>query len=100
MNIKLDNKTIWQQAAGDSVRNYINTCLEWDVILNGPGNEGKWPDCKEKLRKNNWNSNKISDLRRFCEEMSDGDIVVLRLETKKFTESVKLLVHTNEMSYF
>ena len=28
-------KAIWQQAAGDTGRDYAEICLRWDVILNG-----------------------------------------------------------------
>lgn len=75
-------KTIWQVAAGDADRNYAELCLHWDVILNGPGSEGPWPDCQEPLR-SAWGlaERKLSDLRRFCEEMKDGDMVVLRVGT-------------------
>jgi len=37
----IGNHQIWQVAAGDTNRNYADLCLEWDVILNGPGSEGK-----------------------------------------------------------
>lgn len=30
MNI---GKQVWQVAAGDTDRNYVDLCLEWDVIL-------------------------------------------------------------------
>lgn len=57
-------------------------CLEWDVVLNGPGSEGCWPDCQNAL-KNDWglSSKKISDIRRFAEEIAEGDIVLLRMGT-------------------
>jgi len=74
-------KTIWQQAAGDTDRDYSTLCLKWGVILNGPGYAGKWPDSKELLQKDRWSSRKITDLRRFAEEMRDGDLVVLRVGT-------------------
>jgi hypothetical protein len=45
-----DGKTIWQQAAGDTDRNYVDLCLKWDVILNGPGNAGSWHTCEDKYR--------------------------------------------------
>lgn len=75
-------KKIWQVAAGDTDRNYADLCLYWDVIVNGPGSEGRWPECENKLRQE-WelSSRKISDLRRFAEEMTDGDLVVLRMGT-------------------
>jgi len=72
---------IWQQAAGDTDRNYSNLCLKWDVILNGPGNAGKWPDCKQPLENDNCSARKITDLKRFCEDIKEGDLVVLRLGT-------------------
>ncbi len=75
------NKKIWQQACGDTDRNYAGVCLKWDVILNGPGYAGPYPECDEKLRKDEWSSKKVTDLKRFAEDMKDGDIVVLRLGT-------------------
>ena len=79
--MNIHGKTIWQQAAGDTNRNYVKLCLDWDVILNGPGENGCWPDCEESLRKDKWSERKITDLRRFCEGMKCGDLVVLRLGT-------------------
>lgn len=75
------NKNFWQQAVGDTDRNYAEVCLKWDVILNGPGYAGAWPACVKKLKKDGWSSRKRTDLKRFSEEMKDGDIVVLRLGT-------------------
>lgn len=77
----LSGKTIWQQACGDTNRNYADLCLKWGIILNGPGHKGKWPDCELLLRGDGWSSKKISDLRRFCVEMNAGDYVVLRFGT-------------------
>lgn len=77
----LTGKTIWQQAAGDTDRNYSDICVQWDVILNGPGYAGSWPDCDQALRNDRWSSKKVSDLRRFAVEMKDGDLVVLRIGT-------------------
>jgi hypothetical protein len=72
--MNIDNKKIWQQASGEG-RNYSDICLQWDVILNGPGECGPYPECTQ-----NWDrsSRKNSDLKRFCEEMQSGDLVVLR----------------------
>lgn len=78
----IEGKTIWQQACGDTDRNYSNVCHEWDVILNGPGNAGPWPECEAKLEAAGWSSKKRTDLRRFSEEMAEGDLVVLRLGTR------------------
>ena len=74
-------KTIWQQAAGDTDRDYSDLCLRWDVILNGPGYAGPWPQCESALQSDDWSSRKMTDLRRFAEDMRDGDLVVLRLGT-------------------
>lgn len=76
-----NGKTIWQQAAGDTDRNYVDLCLRWDVILNGPGNAGPWPSCEGDLRAGGMSSRKATDIKRFSEEMLDGDFVVLRTGT-------------------
>ena len=65
----ISKKAIWQQAAGDTDRNYAELCLKWGVILNGPGHAGKWPDCEPLLRNQEWSSKKGSDLKRFAEKM-------------------------------
>lgn len=78
----LTGRTIWQQAAGDRNRNYARLCLKWDVILNGPGKFGPWPDCKDALRRSR-SGRKITDLQRFYEGMKEGHLVVLRLGTSR-----------------
>lgn len=79
--MEISNKTIWQQAAGDTDRNYSELCLEWDIILNGPGYAGSWPDCAMTLSTDLWSSRKLTDLKRFSEDMKEGDLVVLRIGT-------------------
>ncbi len=74
-------KSIWQQAAGDTDRNYADLCLNWNVILNGPGYAGAWPKCIDILRADDWSARKITDLRRFCEEVQTDDLIVLRIGT-------------------
>lgn len=72
----------WQQAAGDTNRNYAAICVKWGVILNGPGYCGSLlHDGPEILRENGYSSKKVTDLKRFAFEMNDGDVVVLRLGT-------------------
>lgn len=80
--MNLSGLTVWQHAAGDTDRDYVDVCIRLGVILNGPGHKGAWPDCVEGLRNEGWSPKKLSDLRRFAEEMQDGDIVVLRIGTK------------------
>jgi len=79
--MKLQNKQIWQQASGNNNKDYSELCLKSGVILNGPGNAGKWPECQKQLHADGLRSRKIVDLRRFCEEMQIGDVVVLRRGT-------------------
>src|ERR1700675_1551011 len=74
-------KTVWQQAAGDTDRNYADVCLKWDVILNGPGYAGPWPRCVDLLRNDSCSARKITDLRRFSEDIGGGDLIVLRMGT-------------------
>jgi hypothetical protein len=81
--MNLDGRTVWQQAAGDTNRNYVSFCLQWDVILNGPGYAGPMPQAANRLRADDWTSRKITDLKRFSESMVPGDIVVLRLGTSE-----------------
>ena len=77
----ISGRSIWQHAAGDTDRDYSKLCLDWDVILNGPGNAGPWPDCRTALSSDGLKPRKLTDLRRFSEEIKDGDFVVLRLGT-------------------
>ena len=79
MNIK--GRKIWQQASGDTDRDYAKLCLKWDVILNSPASYGRWPECQNGLLEGGWSKKKITDLRRFCEQMKDGDLVILRRGT-------------------
>ena len=81
--MKVEEKIIWQQAGGDVARNYVRTNIEFDVILNGPGYAGPLPDCEKRLKVDGCSAKKITDLKRFAEEMKDGDIVVLRLGTSE-----------------
>lgn len=79
--MEITGKVIWQHAVGDTDRNYSEICLSWDVILNGPGYAGAWPDCAQLLRTDGWTARKVTDLRRFSEEIADGDLIVLRVGT-------------------
>ena len=73
------NKNLWQHAAGDGDNNHVEMCLKWGVILHGPGRDGEWNGGTHY----SYLGRKQTDLRRFCEEMQNGDIVVLRMRTKE-----------------
>lgn len=80
--LDVENRTVWQQACGDDDRNYSEICLKWDVILYGPGRWGKLPNNIQKYREH-VTSRRLTNLKKFTHEMSDGDLVVLRRGTKK-----------------
>jgi hypothetical protein len=80
MKIDLIEKNVYQQACGDKKQNYSEVCIKWGVILNGPGSFGKWPDCLGDIYEER-SSKKSTELKRFCEVMQSGDIVLLRLGT-------------------
>ena len=79
----VDSERVWQIAAGDADRSYYDLCLEWDVILFGPGYAGPWPECEKSLQADEWTPRKIGLVRKFCEEIEDGDLIVLRLRTSE-----------------
>lgn len=82
--MQLNGRTIWQQGGGDGDRIYCDICFKYGVILNGPGYAGEFSEKSNKqLMTDGISSKKITDLRRFCTEMKDGDIVVLRVGTKE-----------------
>jgi hypothetical protein len=47
----------------------------------GPGYAGPWPGCEEALRRDRWSTRKTGLIRRFCEELVEGDLIVLRVGT-------------------
>ena len=53
------------------------------MILSGPGHHGHWSEGEQKLLEAGHSSKKVTNLRRFCEDISDGDLVVLRLGTSQ-----------------
>ena len=76
----IEGKTIWQHAAGDKNRDYVDICLRWNVILMGPSSPGPWPSCRDILLQYR-SQKKVTNIKRFCEEVMAGDIVVLKLGT-------------------
>ncbi|MGH7493128.1 MAG: hypothetical protein ACREOO_12115 [bacterium] len=79
--MNVGSREVWQVAAGDTDRNYVDLLLEWDVIAMGPGWRGPWPDCKTALSNDGWSEKKLADLKRFCEDLAEGDLIVLPLRT-------------------
>jgi len=80
--MNIENTEIWQQASGNKNRDYAQLCLDWDVVLNGPGYAGKWPECIDLLKKDKaCSERKLTDVRRFCSTINSGDIIVLRSGT-------------------
>ena len=68
--MNIEGKTLWQHAAGDPDHNHVKLCLDWDVILSGPGSV-PWPEAKrDGVRK---------EVRAFCDEMQQNDIVILKV---------------------
>jgi hypothetical protein len=80
--MKLKINRVWQVAAGDPERNYAPLCIQWDVALMGPGRFGPWtknvPYSREQTGET---ARKLTVIKRFCEDITDGDIVVLRIGT-------------------
>ncbi len=80
MNLK--DRKLWQVAAGDNERKYDDICLDYNVMMIGPGRFGRFDekfyaqtgDTEEARRQ-------ISRIRPFYRDARCGDIVLLRLGT-------------------
>lgn len=82
--MEVTERTIWQQGGGDGDRNYIDICIKYSVILNGPGYAGELNDKTiEKMLRDGVSKQSIADRKRFCETMKNGDIVALKIGLKK-----------------
>lgn len=68
--MNIEGKTVWQHAAGDWGHEHVDICLDWEVILVGPGDK-PWSETER-----NHQRREVVD---FCEEMQSGDIVVLKM---------------------
>jgi hypothetical protein len=77
-------KTFWQQGGGDGDRNYIDVCIRFSVILNGPGYAGPLNDNSiQVLLKDGVSKNAIADRKRFCFDIKEGDVVALKIGLQK-----------------
>src|SRR6266850_2252320 len=72
----LAGKTLWQIGAGDTDRSYGKCCKQFDVMIAGPGDLGRYENANYAHLGDIRNS-----LRRFCTEARSGDPVLLRLGT-------------------
>ena len=81
--MNIEDKTIWQVAAGNGDKNYVARCLQQSVIMIGPGNYGAWPDCEKAMRKDGITARGAGIVRRFAEDMKPRDLVVLRIGTQQ-----------------
>lgn len=81
--MNIEDRAIWQVAAGNGNKNYSTLCLQQNIIMIGPGNYGAWPDCEKEMRKDGITSRRIGIVRRFAEDMKTRDIIVLRVGTQK-----------------
>ena len=81
--MNIGDEEVWQIAAGDTNRSYPDLCLRWGIVLFGPGERGRWPDCEVLLRNDGWTPRKIGMIRKYHEDINCGDIVVLRLGTSE-----------------
>lgn len=79
----IQDKNVWQVAAGNGHKNYAEQCLAQNVIFIGPGHYGVWPECEQDMREDGISGRRIGIVRRFAEDMKTGDIVVLRVGTQQ-----------------
>jgi hypothetical protein len=80
--MELETNRTWQIAAGDTERNYAALCLKWDVALMGPGKFGPWKrEAPYSQQQTGVKPKKLTDIKRFCEKIQDGDLVVLHIGT-------------------
>ncbi len=80
----IEGKTVWQIAAGNGKEtHYAKFCLEQNVVVFGPGRYGAWPDCKTPMLVAGWTTTKAGIIKRFAEDVKQGDVVVLRVGTQQ-----------------
>jgi len=75
----LEGKTVWQVAAGDNRRKFADMCLQYDVMMIGPGDLGPF-DEKIYAHLTSYQRNVI---RRFHNEPRIGHVALLRLGSRE-----------------
>lgn len=97
--MNLEGRTVWQQASGNTERDYADLCLKLGVILNGYDANAvpsipDWPvepgisrvlasGTIQAIEQLLVSKRKKSDLVRFCHTLKSGDMVVLRRGTSQ-----------------
>ncbi|MBU0679166.1 MAG: hypothetical protein KJ626_13765 [Verrucomicrobia bacterium] len=75
-------QNIWQIAAGETGRNYVDLFLNHDVMFLGPGDYGSYLEVPERYRQSvkdgEHTGQRIGAIRRFCHSVQPGDFVLLR----------------------
>ena len=92
------DKTIWQVAAGDGSRDYAEVFLKFGVILVGPGSDGEFFDHPEIYKNQDHDSYRDFTI-ALAEEMSKGDIVVLKRPYGKKWEIIAIGEVTSSYSH-
>jgi len=76
-------RQVWQIASGEPSRDYSDLFIEHDIMLIGPGRFDHWGHYPERELRGmayaaGFTKNRIDQVRRFCTEVSPGDVVLLR----------------------
>ena len=93
----MEDKQVWQIAAGTWNRNYTKLFYDWGIATIGPGSEGKWDEKK-------YNSNKVGErdkrlLKRLATEVKPNDYIILKVG--KDAEAIGIVEeYKNGKAYF
>lgn len=73
-------KQVWQIASGDTGRDYSQLFLDYDVMLIGPGDLGKFEetDYRSHLANKKIDKGQFDQIKRFCQQAQQGHHVLLR----------------------
>jgi uncharacterized protein (TIGR02145 family) len=101
VSLNIENKTIWQCACDNATKSngqppieYSDVCLNYDVVMIGPGFFGPYPDCQnwyddqyflEKLERFNW----FCDLQPSVKEVWKNDVRWIQDQSRDYIENVK-----------
>ena len=94
----MDDKQVWQIAAGTVNRNYTKLFYDYGIAIIGPGFEGEWDENKYE------NSDKVGErdkslLKRFATEVKPNDYIILKVG--KDAEAIGMVEeYKNGKAYF